>query len=275
MPSQYPKAVRRWPQHANQRDYVMAEDVNEIQDEIAGISTTLGVMPQEYVDADGKSTRYTTVDSRLDNIQREQERLKYYQDGLLDAAKTGWNLPIANVRSSGTLIPQTINQNQPNDPRSDWYPCKMDRPIIDPLGMAKKPTYTFTCPQTGWWIISARITMHIADIIPGKTKSTDHSMFSRINIIGVSTDVATDGATAPLNTAGYLRTNPTYAGPWYQGEKLQFEVRHMGNRLIANAPVNDPIGAWTAFSWVGFTYIRALPAQMTTRPPWDVDPLDI
>lgn len=272
MPSQYPKAVRRWPQHANQRDYVMAEDVNEIQDEIAGISATLGVMPQEYLDADGKATRYTTVDSRLDIIQREQERLKYNQDGLLDAAKTGWNLPVASIRSSGTSIPQTVNQTHPNDPRSDWWPLKMDRPVIDPLNMVAKPTYSLVCPKTGWWIVSVRTMMWIPNKKP-KTQSTDHSMFTRVNIDKVSSDVATDGDSAPLGTNGYHRNNPTYAGPWYQGEKLSVEIRHMGNKPIPNAPVNDPIGNQTVFMWIGLTYIRALPDQFVVRPPWDADPL--
>lgn len=273
MPSQYPKAVRRWPQHANQRDYVMAEHVNEIQDEIAGVAATIGVMPQEYVDATGKITKYSTVDSRLDHIQREQERLKYYQDGLLDAAKTGWNLPVASIRSSGTSVPQTVNQTQPNHPVEDWYPLKYDQPVIDPLGMAKKPVYALTCPKTGWWVISVRTMMWIPDKKP-KTQSTDHAMFTRVHIAGVSKDVATDGGSAPLGTNGYHRNNPTYAGPWFQGEKLSVEIRHMGNKPVPNAPVNDPIGAQTVFTWIGLTYIRALPDQFVTRPPWDADPLE-
>ncbi|MFI1796546.1 hypothetical protein ACH427_04195 [Streptomyces sp. NPDC020379] len=274
MPSHYPQAVRRWPKHTNQRDYVMAEDVNEIQDEIQGISTTLGVLPTEYQDSKGKTTHYTTVDSRLDNIQRDIEKIKYYQDGLLDAAKTGWNLPVASIRSSGTSVPQTVNQTSPNSPVEDWWPLLYDAPVIDPLGIAKRPTYYLTCPQTGWWVVSVRTMMWVPRRQPG-TQSTDHAMFTRIHIDGVSKDVATDGDSAPLGTNGYHRNNPTYAGPWYQGEKLSVEIRHMGNKSIANAPVNDPIGAQTVYTWIGLTYIRALPEQFTKRPDWDVDPLGI
>ncbi|GHB52518.1 hypothetical protein GCM10010331_45180 [Streptomyces xanthochromogenes] len=272
MPSQYPKAVRRWPQHANQRDYVMAEDVNEIQDEIAGIESTLGVMPTEYVDSTGKTTKYTSVDARLDNMQRDIERLAYQQTGLLDAARTGWNLPIASIRSSGTLIPQTVNADQPNQPSSDWHPARFDVPVIDPLGLAVRPTFSLTCPQTGWWVVAARTMMWIPSRKPG-TKSTDHSLFTSIDIEGLSTDVATDSDTAPMGTNGFHLVNPTYAGPWYQGERLSVSIRHMGNLKIANAPVNDPIGPQTAFTWIGLTYIRALPSQFVTRPPWDADPL--
>ncbi|KUL44729.1 hypothetical protein ADL22_12355 [Streptomyces sp. NRRL F-4489] len=272
MPSHYPKAIRRWPQHANQRDYVMAEHVNEIQDEIAGISSTLGVMPTEYLDANGNTVSYTTVDSRLDIIQREQERLRYYQDGLLDAAKTGWNLPVCSLRSSGTSIPQTVNQGNPNHPVEDWHPILFDRAVIDPLGMAKQPTYTLTCPKTGWWIISVRTMMWVPAKRP-QTKSTDHAMYTRVNIEGVSRDVATDGDSAPLGIYGYHRNNPVYSGPWYQGEKLSVEIRHMGNLRIPAANLFDPIGPQTVFTWAGFTYIRALPQDMVTRPDWDADPL--
>ncbi|MEU7147058.1 hypothetical protein AB0B15_03300 [Streptomyces sp. NPDC045456] len=272
MPSHFPNAVRRWPQHANQRDYVMAEHINEIQDEIAGISATLGVMPTEYLDANGKTVSYTTVDSRLDIIQREQERLKYYQDGLLDAAKTGWNLPVCSLRSSGTSIPQTVNQSNPNHPVDDWHPVRFDKPVIDPLNMARNPTFSLVCPQTGWWIISCRTMMWVPGRGP-KTQSTDHIMDTRLNIPGVSSDAGTDGDSAPLGTYGYHRNNPSYAGPWYQGEKLAVEIRHMGNKPVTNAPVTDPIGPQTVFTWIGLTYIRALPKDMTTRPDWDADPL--
>src|SRR5581483_3754390 len=102
MPSQFPQAIRRWTPHANQRDYVMAEHVNNIQEEIEGLESTLGVMPTEYLDSKGKTIRYTTVDSRLDNIQRAIEKLQFYQDQLLDASKSGWDLPVGAYRASGT-----------------------------------------------------------------------------------------------------------------------------------------------------------------------------
>ncbi|MFE9412348.1 hypothetical protein ACFYN0_26670 [Streptomyces sp. NPDC006704] len=273
MPSQYPKAIRRWPQHANQRDYVMAEDVNEIQDEIAGISSTLGVLPTEYLDAAGRTTKYTTVDARLDNIQRDIERLAYYQNQLLDASKTGWDLPIGSFRSSGTPIPATVNQVNPNTPESDWYPILWDQPVVDPLSLASRPTYQLVCPRTGWWVITTRTYMWRSY----GPATLEHSMFTEINLPRPDTAASilgSDGASINRQSPGYLRTNPSYAGPWFQGEPLAVRIRHMDNLRVDNRPSKpDPVGTQTAFAWLGLTYIRALPADMQARPAWDIDPL--
>ncbi|WP_274916907.1 hypothetical protein [Streptomyces sp. WZ-12] len=272
MPSHYPQAVRRWPKHANQLDYVMAEDVNEIQDEIQGISTTLGVMPNEYQDSKGTTTRYTSVDSRLDNIQRDIEKLRFYQDQLLDASKTGWNLPVSAYRASGTPIPATVNQVNPNTPNSDWYPVKWDQAVVDPLELAPKPTYWLTCPKTGWWIVTARAFMWRSY----GPATLEHSMFCEINLLGDGSILGSDGDSINRQSPGYLRTNPSYSGPWYQGEKIGVRIRHMDSMRVNNRPsYPDPVGTQTAYAWLGLTYIRALPGQGDKRPDWDVDPIGI
>ncbi|WP_371590931.1 hypothetical protein [Streptomyces sp. NBC_00470] len=281
MPAFFPREIRNWPTHVDQRDPVMAEHVNEIQAEVASVETVLGTMPHQHTDAYGETVTYPDVDYRLDAMDREYERLDHNQGLLLDAEKNGWNLPLGNFRAPGTSVPPTFNQDDPNDPEVDWWPLKWTDVVSDKWKMRGSDKKTFVCPKTGWWTVTAQFMM---DIAPGPS-TLEHSCFSALRIIqpGASDEwgtgdnwgacVATSGASSARSTPGHLRTSPVYNGPWYKGEIAMFSLRHMDSLRVPNRPKHpNPVGNRKTFGWASFTYVRALPDDQVVRPPWDLDP---
>jgi hypothetical protein len=269
----YPNAIRTFPAHQDGRDFVLAADVNEIQDELTGVETTIGTKPQIYTDAVGKNHQYKDVASRLDSMQRYDDQVATTVNSLVDASNTGWNLPVGSIRSTGTSIPPTKDQLDVDIPK-DWYPVMWNRVFTD-LGVTTKvfPNWTsnptITCPKTGWWII----TMRLIATIPSGPNTLDHMCYARMNLSDHGTDVATGESTNPRGTHGYHRTTVTYSGEWFQGERMQFLIRHMDSMRVHNrASYPNPVGNITAWAWCGMTYIRALDADMTSRPIDDIDP---
>lgn len=276
MPAFFPREIRTWTEHVDQRDPVMAEHVNEIQDELHAVQATLGPMPHQHQTAQtGTTVTYADVDTRLDNIDQEYERLDHNQALLLDAEKNGWNLPLGSFRAPGTSIPPTYNQDTPNSPDSDWWPLNWTDIVSDQWKMRAKNKQDFVCPQTGWWTISAQFLMQSA---PGPS-TLEHSCFSAARIIKPSTGddwgslVANNGASINRAIRGQLRTSPVYSGPWYKGEVCRFSLRHMDSlRVHARPKAPNPVGNRKTFGWCSFTYIRALPDAFVSRPDWDWDP---
>ncbi|MCZ0981865.1 hypothetical protein O1L60_31135 [Streptomyces diastatochromogenes] len=268
----YPNAIRTFPTHQDGRDFVLAADVNEIQDELTGVETTLGAKPQIYTDAGGKTHAYKDVVSRLNAMQRYDDQVANTVNQLVDASTTGWNLPVASARSTGVSIAPTKDQLDVDLAR-DWHPVTWNRKITD-LGT---PTGTFpwqssptiTCPKTGWWII----TMRLIATIPTGPNSLDHMCYARMYLSDHGTDVATGSSTNPRGTHGYHRADLTYSGEWFQGERLQLQIRHMDSMRVHNrASYPNPVGNITAWAWCGMTYIRALPSSANARPFDDLDP---
>lgn len=268
----YPNAVRNFPAHQDGRDFVLAADVNEIQDELTGVETTIGTKPQVYTDAAGKAHQYKDVASRLDSMQRYDDQVASTVNSLIDASNTGWNLPVGTARCTGTSIAPTVDQLDV-DITKDWHPVNWNRKMTD-IGIPTKifpwlTSPTITCPKTGWWII----TMRLIATIPTGPNSLDHMCYSRMYLSDHDTDVAVGSSTNPRGTHGYHRADLTYSGEWFQGERLQLQVRHMDSLRVHNrAGSPNPVGNITAWAWCGLTYIRALPDDVISRPIDDLDP---
>ncbi|MEU7278676.1 hypothetical protein AB0A69_07780 [Streptomyces sp. NPDC045431] len=267
----YPNAIRNFPTHKDGRDFVLAADVNEIQDELTGVETVLGTKPQIYTNAAGKKSEYKDVVTRLDAMQRYDDEVAETVNALVDASQTGWNLPVGTVRSTGSTIRPTVHNLSIQE--SDWQPVLWNRRITDmPHPVRIFPWHTsptITCPKTGWWII----TMRVLSSIPSGPTSLDHMCFARMYLSDHDTDVATGASTNPRGTRGWHRADLTYAGEWFAGERLQLQIRHMDSMKVNNrAKHPNPVGNITSYAWCGLTYIRALPNAFTSRPIEDVDP---
>ncbi|MEW1675570.1 hypothetical protein ACJ6WD_10965 [Streptomyces sp. VTCC 41912] len=271
----YPNAIRTFPTHRDGRDFVLAADVNELQDELTGVETAIGIKPQTYTDAAGKAHAYKDIASRLDAMQRYDDQVAASVNQLVDASNTGWNLPVGSARCTGTSIAPTVDQLDV-DVTKDWHPVTWNRKLTD-VGLPAPLTFfpwgssspTITCPKTGWWII----TMRLIATIPSGPNSLDHMCYARMYLSDHGTDVATAESTNARGTHGYHRADLTYSGEWYQGERLQMQLRHMDSmRVHKRASYPNPVGNITAWAWCGLTYIRALPGVMNTRPIDDIDP---
>jgi hypothetical protein len=269
MSNVYPNAIRTFPTHQDGRDFVLAADVNEIQDELTGVETAIGTKPQVYTNATGKRFEYKDVSARLDTMQRNGDATSATVSTLVDASKTGWSLPVSSFRGTGTSIRPTDDQLHPNDPKSDWHPITWNLPLTDPLKLCKNSPLV-SCPQTGWWIIVIRV---LGQIASGPT-SLDHFMWSSIHLEDHDNSVATASSTLPRGTKGYHRHSLTYAGEWFQGERLSLNIRHGDSMRVDNrSKFPNPIPNVTVWGWAGLTYIRALPAGYDARRvAWDIDP---
>jgi hypothetical protein len=269
----FPRQIRDWPEHENQRDWVMAEHVNNLYAEMHATEQTLGTMPHEYVNLAGKTLTYHDVDHRLDVGQRTGERLDYYQVGLLDATTKGWNLPVCNVKASGTNVSGKKDQTKDWDPTwAGWYKMKWDQALVDPQKMLPGKKDTLTCPKTGWWMITANFHM-------GRSygpEEYDQTLNAALTLSGLGMNkwpyatVASDSSTRNRHAhAAYLRCSFTYAGPWYKGNVAQFWLMTTDSLRVKNRPAYPyPIQVKPAYAWAGFTYIRALPESRVTWNPW-------
>lgn len=263
----YPNAIRTFPAHKDGRDFVLAADVNEIQDELTGVESAVGMKPHIYTTAAGKKVEYKSVAARLDAMQRYDDQVATTVNKLIDASESGWNLPVASMRGTGTNIPATVDQIYPSN--SDWHGVGFNLPITDPLGLCQNGP-TITCPRTGWWIITMRV---IGEIASGPS-NLDHLLYARLWLEDHGTDVATGGSTQPRGgTSAFHRADLTYSGEWYQGEQLQLQIRHMDSMHVGiRSHYPNPLPPTTVWGWAGFTYVRALPNSGHTRPVGDLDP---
>ncbi|MET9119960.1 hypothetical protein [Streptomyces sp. NPDC004528] len=268
----YPTSIRTFPAHKDGRDFVLAADVNEIQDELTGVETVLGAKPQVYTDAVGKRQEYKDVVSRLDAMQRYDDQVATTVNSLVDASNTGWNLPVGTVRDTGTVVPPAPDQIAFSE--SDWHPMTWNRKITEyppiPLFPWLTSSPNIVCPKTGWWII----TMRVIGQIPSGPASLDHICYARMWLSDHGFDLTTGQSTNPRGTPGHHRLSITYAGEWYQGERLQLQVRHLDSMRVNNRKkYPNPVPSINVTGWAGLTYIRALPNAFTSRPIEDVDPL--
>lgn len=272
MTSIFPNQIRTWPTHLNGVEFVDAAHVNELQDEIRGLSQNLGVMPHVYTNVAGAKTTYKDIVTRLNTVQKDIDQLDAYVDDLVDASRTGWNLPIASVYGSGTPIPSTVDPDQVSQ-SGDWHKVKFTQAIQDTDGVFSSGFY-LTCPRTGWWIVNMLVTMQIPGASPLHSR-LDHVVFTRLKLIDGAFELAKGSTSAKRGSGGWHRINAVYSGDWYQGEKMYLEVRHTDDTGGSTGLADTGLGSLTASLRGGLTYIRALPPDMEQRPAWTLLPDEI
>lgn len=73
MPAQYPNAVKTFVSKVDLQDYVIANDVNQVYDEVTSIQATLGTLPQvSGVWGSGTfttTTNWSSTKARIQNIE--------------------------------------------------------------------------------------------------------------------------------------------------------------------------------------------------------------
>ncbi|MFH9606849.1 hypothetical protein [Streptomyces sp. NPDC017448] len=272
MAANYPTIVRRFTDHKDGTEYVMAAHMNGVQDEIGAIQGTLGINPHTYTRANGTTVRYPTVVARLNAAQQKIDEQQRIIDTLLDASKNGWSLPIANVFASGTGIPPTKSNNHVAYP-TDWYKVRWTSKVLDTDG-AYSPGFYVTIPKDGWWIVTSTTTMRN----PVGSVDVEHNVWVRLKIDGISTqsfpyEIAKGESSVPMRSGGWHRMSASCGVHLFAGDRVYLEVRH---DYIAQDPAPINKQTLSAAARMQLTYIRALPGSVPTMTafylPDELDP---
>ncbi|MFD4858441.1 hypothetical protein [Streptomyces atratus] len=272
MAANYPTIVRKFTNHQDGTEYVMAGHMNTVQDEISAVQTVLGINPNVYTRAAGTTLKYATVTARLNAAQQQIDSQQRTIDGLLDASKNGWSLPISSVYASGTAIPPTKSNNHVAYP-SDWYKVRWTSPIVDTDG-AYSPGFYVTIPKDGWWIVTSTTTMKN----PVWDVNVEHNVWVRLKIVGATPnsaayEIAKGESSVPMNSGGWHRMSAAGGVEMFAGDRVYLEVRH---DYIAQDPAQYPKSTLSASSRMQLTYIRALPNNVPSRNafylPDELDP---
>jgi hypothetical protein len=235
--------------------------MNAVQDEIMAIESTLGAKPHVYNPGAGTTTTYSSVASRLNTIQQSAAVQQAQVNTLLDASTKGWNLPIANVSATGTIIPPTINVNTPVP--SDWYRLKWSDTFIDTDGVYT-PGYLLTIPKSGWWIITANVVM--ANNRLG-SPNVEHTVWARLTASGqgqpaVGFELAGASTSSAEKAGDWHRLSFSSGDAMFAGDRLVLEARHAYVATDSGPHLLLPL---SAYARVQLTYIRALPPGLPGR----------
>jgi hypothetical protein len=270
MAASYPTIVRRFTPHVDGTEYVMAGHMNDVQDELAAVESTLGPKPHIYTPNSGTPTAYSSVASRLDGIQQTAAAQQAQINSLLDASKNGWALPIASVYASGTSIPPTKRTDHVATD-ADWYRVRWVRAMVDTNGAYSSGFYV-TIPKRGWYIVTSTTTMKN----PVQDVDIEHNVWVRVKVSGPSPadyEIGKDDSSAVMNSGGWHRMTTASGVELYEGDRVYLQVRH---DYIAQDP--NPINRQTlsASARMQLTYVRALPNQIISRAeallPDELDP---
>ncbi|MFE9834044.1 hypothetical protein ACFYP4_02675 [Streptomyces sp. NPDC005551] len=258
MTANYPTIVRKFQQHVDGTEFVMAGHMNDAQDEITAIQSTLGPRPHVYTPVSGNPTTYTSVATRLDTVQRKQASQQGQIDDLISASDEGWALPIASVHATGTTIPATKTTSDVLP--SDWYNMRWNRASLDTNGAYSAGPY-LTIPKTGWWILTARVMMHT----PSIPNTVEHALYGRMRILSstsahqtVNWDLAAADSSSQGTTHAWHRLTLAAAWDFYVGDRVSIQLRH--DFFPTNSGQGTPAkSSLTAATRLQLTYVRGLP----------------
>lgn len=272
MVANYPTIVRKFQPHADGTEYVMAGHMNDVQDEIAAIESTLGVKPNVYSPATGNPVFYNTVAARLDAVQQASVNQQVQVNGLLDASKTGWALPLLSVLATGTVIAPTPDWHHVQP--SDWHPLRWTQRIVDTENTFS-PGSNIVIPKSGWWIMTSTIGMQDPT---DSLVNIEHYLWARIRVVTSNTptqsieiDLGQGDSTAAGRAGGYHRITMAVSGDFYAGDVVQVQLRHVFRPTDISQP-NPTQVAMSATSRTQLTYIRGLPAPhrpILTQLPYE------
>lgn len=222
MAAVYPVSVHTYSAHRDAVDYILADHVNSLQDEITAIEQTLGTHPTTWTYAGdpnftslpdiSKQITWATVRDRLDALQAHVARLDRITAPL--SSTLPWPIyrrpPIVVIRNPGQVINPSVVQ---------WATYDMSVSDFDSSGMFTGGNNVI-CPQTGWWSITATVW---TDVPPGDS-SNFHVVSNRILLGGA--EVAAHTSQLPWGSATPHRVNLTYDGPWQEGDLAFLQGQH-------------------------------------------------
>lgn len=200
MAAVYPGAFKPFTTHVDYTETILAQHMNDAQNEIMAIEQTLGTYP--FIDNTGpKPVTYPTVSARMDALNKGSEQ-EAFMTGLTSAA------------------PNTLIQN-------GWRYVGFNPTAYDDHGM-KSTTTSAGCLRSGWFAMN--VTIYIGGDIPPLT-SRPWGIYAAIDLSGHTAAITELGKSANDNTTSYL--NVSYVGPWNKGQNAQVKIWHSCNNNLA------------------------------------------
>lgn len=245
MAAVYPVSIHTYTPHRDNVEYILADHVNSLQDEVTALETMVGTHPHVWTyTGDANYTKlgdleahkvWTNVRDRLDSLQAHVVGLERFVKPPWLKSMPPW------VRYTPPKVISVRNPGQTFTPSAYvWRTYDMSVADFDSdgsfIGGNNQP-----CPQTGWWVIAATVWTDV----PQGPAGTFHKVANRMLIGGK--EVAAHNSQAEWGSGGQHRINLTYAGPWVQGELAFVQTQQY--------PTPSSADVWSQMQ-ISFTYIR-------------------
>lgn len=237
----YPAAVHSYDRHRDYVDYILADHVNSLQDEVTAIQQVVGADPGLWVytgDADftqlgdlSSKLRWATVHDRLDSLQAHVVRLERIGGFRVTPFPVNSRPPVVAIRNPGQVILPSPVQ---------WSTYDLSVADFD-SDNAFTGGNSLACPKTGWWNFSATVWTDVPDGSPG----TAHTVSNRVLV--ADSPVAAHSSVRPWGSGGQHLVNLSYAGPWTVGDLLFVQSQQF--------PTPTGAGVWSHMQ-LSATYVR-------------------
>ena len=155
MTAVYPIAVRNFVEHDDYVEIVDASHVNDLQDEVAAVESTLGLNPQIYAPDGAASTNYRTVGARLDAHEAAMAAQAAQIDTLLAASGAGWATPALTVSGFSNPAVRLMPTAGYLDPGPS--PVSWTSESVNVGGMYVPNSNVVAIPRGGLWSIDVSI----------------------------------------------------------------------------------------------------------------------
>jgi hypothetical protein len=206
MPATYPKGIKNFTTKHDYTDYVMAIDVEDIQDEVVALESILGSNPLAMVNPDPRQPQpWTNISGRFDALDR------------------GITTPVFQTWLNGpTLVNYTLALN--GTPLV--FPVPLSR--NDPLGWYNGSS--FTVKRTGWyhltaslsWRQNASVGTRRMMLLEGSGRRTGSDMYGPVQAPDFSVNtshigILTAGTTVGLGVGHSCATKQYVQYAWVSG----------------------------------------------------------
>jgi hypothetical protein len=199
MSASYPTTFKSFSAHVDYTETIIAQHVNDLQDEVMAIEQTLGTSPN--TDTTGTIPKfYATVLARLDALAKETEHEAFLTTLM---SPGGYNVP-----------PSTFQY-------MNFTTSAVDTHTLKSSGNAA------TCKRKGWYVMTA--TLYISPDTPAYT-STPWVILGAIDVNGGTVAVQSTTHSANDHSGNYI--NLTYSGPWSVGNNVQVKMWQNSNQKL-------------------------------------------
>lgn len=237
----YPAAVHSYAAHRDYVDYILADHVNSLQDEVTAIQQVIGVNPNHWTyigDANFTNLgdlsahyNWNTLRDRVDVLQAHVVRLERLEGIRITAYPASQRGPVVAIRNPGQVILPSPVQ---------WSTYDLSVADFD-SDNAFTGGSSLACPKTGWWTFSATVWTDVPDGSPG----TAHTVSNRILV--ADSPVAAHSSVRQWGSGGQHLINVSYSGPWNAGDLLFVQSQ--------NFPTPAGAGVWSHMQ-LSATYVR-------------------
>jgi hypothetical protein len=249
MPAVYPVSVRSFVPRVDNVDTIFAAHVNDLQNEMAAVESTLGANPHKYpgwfgdgnitwppvsnlnlrtqapVKNFGAVSAYSSVASRLNQMQLQVSWLTFMTQLLIGESGTKWKPPSCVIRAPGQKVPAG---------EGAWDPFQWGAADYDSDKMFQGGT-TVVAPVSGFWDVSVNVW---AD---STVRRANDLHFVHVRMMRGYDEIAGQDSLIETQTWIRHRINLSWQGRWNAGIPMRVEISQHGasdNTVDANATIS-------------------------------------